>query len=84
MIERKNIVIPLLDFSLKCQPVIKITFKKRKIISFSFFEDNILRQETINTIKFITDVNSTDDINLVFDNMTTVRVSKTSIKILIT
>ncbi|CAF4622067.1 unnamed protein product [Rotaria sp. Silwood1] len=55
MIERKNIIVPLLDFTLKCQP------------------DNILRQEAINAIKFITDVNSSDDIDLVLNNMSTVR-----------
>ncbi|CAF0980083.1 unnamed protein product [Rotaria sordida] len=55
MIERKDIIVPLLNFTLKCQP------------------DNILRQETINAIKFITDVNNSDDIDLVLNNMSIVR-----------
>ncbi|CAF3087081.1 unnamed protein product [Rotaria sp. Silwood2] len=55
MIERKDIIVPLLDFTLKCQP------------------DNILRQEAINAIKFITDVNSSDDIDLVLNNMSIVQ-----------
>ncbi|CAF2041519.1 unnamed protein product [Rotaria magnacalcarata] len=51
MIERKDIIVPLLDFTLKCEP------------------DNTLRLETINAIKFITDVNNTDDIDLVLNNI---------------
>ncbi|CAM4966214.1 unnamed protein product, partial [Rotaria socialis] len=51
MIERKDIIVPLLDFTLKCEP------------------DNTLRLETINAIKFITDVNNTDDIDLVLNDI---------------
>ncbi|CAF0778709.1 unnamed protein product [Adineta steineri] len=55
MIERKNIVVSLLDFALK------------------YPSGDILHHEAINAIKFITDVNNSDDIELVFDNMAVVR-----------
>ncbi|CAF3517497.1 unnamed protein product [Rotaria sp. Silwood1] len=57
MIERKNIVIRLLEYLLNCQPT-----------------DDI-RQEAINAIKFITDVNNSDDIDLVLDDMSIVHNS---------
>ncbi|CAF1445751.1 unnamed protein product [Adineta steineri] len=54
MIERKDIIVQLLEYALNFQP------------------DNIFRQEIINTIKFITDINDSDKINLVLDNISAV------------
>ncbi|UJR31150.1 hypothetical protein I4U23_018657 [Adineta vaga] len=51
MIERKNIIIRLLEFALKHE------------------SESQLRQETVNAIKFITDINNSEDIDLVFENM---------------
>ncbi|CAF2912384.1 unnamed protein product [Rotaria sp. Silwood2] len=51
MIERKDIIIRLLEYVLNCQAT------------------DVFRYETINAIKFITDVNNSDDIDLVLDDM---------------
>lgn len=59
MIERKDIIIRLLEYALKCQAT-----------------TDIYRLETINAIKFITDINSSDDIDLVLENMPVVYVGR--------
>ncbi|CAF0846486.1 unnamed protein product [Rotaria sordida] len=57
MIERKDIIVRLLEYVLNCQPT------------------DIFRQEAINAIKFITDVNNSDDIDLILDDMSIVHNS---------
>lgn len=57
MIERKDIIIRLLEYAIKCQP-----------------GNDTFRLETINAIKFITDINSSDDIDLVLENMSVIYV----------
>ena len=76
MIERKNIIMELLSFALKYQSVIIFMLINKFSFFVFFLKDNILRQETINAIKFLTDVNSSDDIELVLNNIPDVRVNR--------
>ena len=74
MIERKDVILRLLEYTRKCRSVSDVLRNASDVTHAFFRQFASLRQEAINAIKFISEVNSADDVELVLDHMPLVRV----------